>query len=50
MAESIDKLEDLAEVYASALFALASRQSGIDEEEAMRAIFLGVSCQLLQAA
>jgi hypothetical protein len=32
------------------LFGVASRQSGIDEEEAMRAIFLGVSCQILQAA
>ncbi|MFI5308189.1 MAG: protein kinase [Polyangiales bacterium] len=33
-----------------ALFARCCRQSGLDEEDAMRALFLGVSCQLLQAA
>jgi hypothetical protein len=33
-----------------ALFARCARQSGLDEEDAMRAIFLGVSCQLFEAA
>jgi serine/threonine-protein kinase len=33
-----------------ALFARCARQSGLDEEEAMRALFFGVSCQLLNAA
>lgn len=32
------------------LFGQVSRQSGLDGEEAMRAIFLGVSCGLLEAA
>ena len=33
-----------------AVFHRCSRQSGLDEEDAMRALFLGVSCQLLNAA
>jgi hypothetical protein len=33
-----------------ALFARCCRQSGLDEEDAMRALYLGVSCQLLDAA
>jgi hypothetical protein len=33
-----------------ALFARCARQAGLDEEDAMRAIFLGVSCQLFEAA
>src|SRR5262249_19742310 len=33
-----------------ALFARCSRQSGLDEEDAMRALYLGVSCELLDAA
>jgi len=33
-----------------ALFARCARQSGLDEEDALRAIFLGVSCQLVKAA
>ncbi len=33
-----------------ALFARCCRQSGLDEEDALRALFLGVSCQLLDAA
>jgi serine/threonine-protein kinase len=32
------------------LFARCCRQSGLDEEDAMRALYLGVSCQLLDAA
>jgi serine/threonine-protein kinase len=34
----------------AALFARCCRQSGLDEEDAMRALFLGVSCDLLNAA
>lgn len=33
-----------------ALFHRCCRQSGLDEEDAMRALYLGVSCQLLDAA
>ena len=33
-----------------ALFARCSRQAGLDEEDAMRALFLGLACELLQAA
>jgi serine/threonine-protein kinase len=33
-----------------ALFARCARQAGLDEEDAMRAIFLGVSCQMFEAA
>lgn len=38
------------EATVGALFARCCRQSGLDEEDAMRALFLGVSCELLQAA
>jgi hypothetical protein len=33
-----------------ALFARCARQAGLDEEDALRAIFLGVSCSLVKAA
>jgi serine/threonine-protein kinase len=33
-----------------ALFARCCRQSGLDEEDAMRALYLGVSCELIEAA
>ena len=33
-----------------ALFARCARQSGLDEEDAMRAIFLGVTCKMFEAA
>lgn len=32
------------------LFSRCSRQSGLDEEDALRALFLGVACDLLEAA
>ena len=38
------------EVTVGSLFARCCRQSGLDEEDAMRALYLGVSCQLLDAA
>jgi hypothetical protein len=38
------------ETTVGSLFARCCRQSGLDEEDAMRALFLGVSCQLLEAA
>lgn len=38
------------ETTVGALFARCCRQSGLDEEDAMRALFLGVSCDLLKAA
>jgi serine/threonine-protein kinase len=38
------------ETTVGALFARCCRQSGLDEEDAMRALFLGVSCELLKAA
>jgi serine/threonine-protein kinase len=37
------------EATVGALFGRCARQSGLDEEDAMRAIFLGISCQLLEA-
>jgi serine/threonine-protein kinase len=33
-----------------ALFARCARQAGLDEEDAMRALFLGLACELLDAA
>jgi serine/threonine-protein kinase len=38
------------EATVGALFARCARQSGLDEEDAMRALFLGVACELLEAA
>jgi eukaryotic-like serine/threonine-protein kinase len=38
------------ETTVGSLFARCCRQSGLDEEDALRALFLGVSCELLEAA
>jgi serine/threonine-protein kinase len=38
------------EATVGSLFARCCRQSGLDEEDAMRALYLGVSCELLDAA
>ena len=37
------------DVTVGSLFARCCRQSGVDEEDAMRALYLGVSCELLAA-